>query len=120
MQYCSSSSIFSPVFVGEDEPAEFQVSQDDSMAMAVRHGIQHLSKQMPRLLLAKTLPASHIRVHVAVVTGQEDIHTVLANHHVQQAADVVMVTDPGVGSQPLLVTTQRKHLQQEGMVRVTR
>lgn len=78
--------------------------------MTVRHGAQDLSEQMPRLLLAQTLPASHVRVHVAVVPRQEDVHAVLANHHVQQAADVVVVTNPVVGSQTLQVTTQREHL----------
>lgn len=75
------------------------------MAMAMCHGIQHLSEQKPRLLLVQTLTGAHISVHVAMVTRQEDVHAVLADHHVQQAADVVMVTKPGVGSQPLLVTT---------------
>lgn len=98
------------MFVREDEPAELQVSQDDSVSMTVSHSVQHLSEQMPRLLLAETLPAPHIRVHVTVVTGQEDVHAVLANHHVQQAADVAMVTNPHVGSQPLLVTAQGEHL----------
>ena len=78
--------------------------------MAVCHGVQHLSKQKPRLLLAQTLPAAHVSVHVAMMTGQEDIHTVLADHHVQQATDVIMVTKPGVGSQPFLVPMQREYL----------
>lgn len=109
---CSISDIsnISPVFISEDEPAELQVSHDDSMSVTVLHGVQHLSEQMPRLLLAHALPASHVRVHVAVVTGQEDVHAVLANHHVQQAADVAVVTDPGVSSQTLLVTAQGEHL----------
>lgn len=98
------------MLVGEDEPAELQVSQDDSLLMTVRHGVQHLSEQKLRLLLAETLPASHVRVHVAVVTGQEDVHPVLANHHVLQAADVVVVTDADIGSQAVLVTTERNHL----------
>lgn len=88
----------SPVSVSEDEPAKLQVSEDDSVLMTVRHGVQHLGEKKPRLLLIQTLPAAHVRVHVAVVTRQEDVHTVLANHHIQQAADVVMVTDPIVGS----------------------
>ena len=100
----------SPVFVGEDEPAELQVSQDNAVLVTVRHGVQHLSEQMPRLLLADKFPASHIRVHVTVVSGKEDVHAILTNHYVLQAADVVMVTDAGVSSQPLLLTTQRNHL----------
>lgn len=80
------------------------------MAMAVHHSIQHLSEQKPRLLLTQTLPVAHVCVHVAMVIGQKDIHTVLANHHVLQATDVVVVTNPGIGSQVLLVATQREHL----------
>lgn len=108
-QYCSISNI-SPVLVREDEPAELQVSQNDSVLVTVCYGVQHLSEQVPRLVLAQTLPAAHICVHVAMVTRQEDVHAVPANHHVQQAADVAVVTDAAVGSQPLLVTTQWKHL----------
>lgn len=94
----------SPVSVSEDESAEFQVSQHNSVAMAVLHSVQHLSKQEPRLLLAQALPAADVSVHVAMVTRQEDIHAVLAHHDVQQATDVVVVTEPSVSSQPLLVT----------------
>lgn len=80
------------------------------MLVTVRHGVQHLSEQVPRLVLAQALSIAHVCVHVAVVTGQEDIHAVPANHHVQQAADVAVVTDAAVGSQSLLVTTQGEHL----------
>lgn len=100
----------SPVPVGEDEPAELQVSEDDATLVTVRHSVQHLSEQTLRLLLVQTLPAAHVRVHVAVVSGQEDVHVVLTDHHIRQAADVVMVTDTVVGSQPLLVTTQGERL----------
>lgn len=58
----------SPVSVSEDEPAELQVSQDDSLAVTVCHGVQHLGEQKPRLLLAQTLLAAHIRMHVSMVT----------------------------------------------------
>lgn len=109
MQCCRFSNI-SPVLVSEDKPAELQVSQNDSVLVTVCYGVQHLSEQVPRLILAQTLPAAHICMHVAMVTGQEDIHAVHANHHVQQATDVAVVTDAAVGSQPLLVTMQGKHL----------
>lgn len=80
------------------------------MLMTVHHSFQHLSEQVPRLLLAQSLPASDVRVHVTVVAGQEHIHSVLANHHVQQAADVLMATNPSIGNQTLLVATQGKDL----------
>lgn len=80
------------------------------MLMTVHHGVQHLSEQMSCFLLAETLPAPQVCVHVTMVTGQEDVHAALLDHHVQQGADVVMATDPGIGSQTLLVTTQREHL----------
>ncbi|TNN45137.1 hypothetical protein EYF80_044676 [Liparis tanakae] len=84
------------------EAPQLEVPQHGPVAVAVPHGAQHLGEQKPRLLLAEALPAAHVRVHVAVVTGQEDVHAVPANHHVQQAADVVVVTDASVGGQPLL------------------
>lgn len=99
-----------PVSVGEDKPTELQISQHDSMLMTVPHSIQHLSEQVPRLLLTQTLPASDICMHVTMMARQEDVHSVLANHHVQQSADVLMVTNPSIGNQTLLVTTQGKDL----------
>lgn len=80
------------------------------MLVTVLHSSQHLSKQMPCLFFTQALPASQVRVHVAVVSRQKDVRTVLADHHVLQATDVGMVTNLGVGSQPLLVTTQWKYL----------
>lgn len=88
----------SSVSVDEDKSTELQVSQDDSVAMTVRHGVQHLSKQKPRLLFAQALPVAHVRMHVTIVTRQEGMHTVLANHHVQQTTDVVVMTNSGIGS----------------------
>lgn len=80
------------------------------MVMTVHDSIQHLGEQKPRLLLVKAFPVAHIRVHVTMVTRQEDIHLVLANYNVLQSADVFMFTNPIIGRQPLLVSTQWEHL----------
>lgn len=45
-----------------------------------------------------------------MVTWQEDIHTILTNHHIRRSADVVLATEPCIGSQLLLVTMQREDL----------
>lgn len=42
----------SPVLVNEDKSAQLQISQDDSMEMTVRHGVQHLSEKIPRLVFS--------------------------------------------------------------------
>lgn len=100
----------SPVLVGEDEPAQLEVSQDHAVLVAVRHRGQHLGEQAARLLLAQALPAAQVRVHVAVVTLQEDVDAVGADHHVPQAAEIGVLADAGVGGQPLLVAAQGNHL----------
>lgn len=87
----------SSVLVHKDEPSQLQVSKYDSLVMAVRHRVQHLSKQTPRLFLIQPLPAAHVRVHVAVVIGQEDVQVVLTDHHILQSADVVVFTDAVIG-----------------------
>lgn len=100
----------SPVLVHEDEAAELQVPEHHSMAVAVHDSIQHLREQEPCLLLTQALPVAHVRVHVAVMTSEENVHVIPANHHVEQPADVVVTTDPSVRLQALLVTSQREHL----------
>lgn len=92
-----SSDCILPVLVHKDESSQLQVSQDDPLVMAVRHRVQHLSEQTSRLFLIQPLPATHVRVHVTVVIGQEDVQVVRTNHHVLQGADVVVFADAVVG-----------------------
>lgn len=101
----------SPECISEDKPAELHVSQNDSMLVTVGHSTQHLSEETPRLVFTQLFPASHVHVHVTVVGRQEGIHPILTDHRVQEAADVVMVTDSVIGSQTFLVTPQGKNLE---------
>lgn len=100
-----------PELIGEDESAQLQISENDAVLVAVGHGSQHLSEKTPGLIFTQLFPASHVHVHVAVVSRQEGVRPILPDHHVQEAADAFMATNPVVGSQTFLVATQGKNLE---------
>lgn len=85
------------MFVCEDEPPELQVPQDHAVTVTVRHCAQHLGEETPCLLLVQVLPAANVCVHVTVVMRQEGVDAVLTGNHIQQTADVAVLSDAAVG-----------------------
>lgn len=69
------SSINAPGRVFEDKFAEFEISEHDSLAVAVIHDRDNLAEKFCRFRLFETPSGAHVAVQVTMVTREEGVNT---------------------------------------------
>lgn len=104
----------SPVLVLEDKLSQFEVTEDQSVVVAVRHGRGYLMEQSGGLLLPQLLAGADERVHVAIAPLEEHVGSRLPEQDLQDVVDVPMRAQAKVGRQRLLVAANVKYLQPQG------
>ena len=103
----------SPVLVPEDKLPQFQVPEDQSVVMAMRHGRSYLMEQSGGLFLPKLLAGADERVHVSMAPLEEDVGAGLAQQDLQDLVDVLVSAQGKVARQRLLVASNAKNLKPE-------
>ena len=70
-----------PLTIFEDKLAQFQVAEYNSAVMTVSDAQDHLIEQPTRFLFVELSLASYVLMHVAMVTGKEDVRFLLSEKY---------------------------------------
>lgn len=97
--------IFLPRFIGEDELAELEIPQHNTVLVTSRHSLSRLPEESSRLRFPQSPARSYVGVQVAVVTLQEEITPASGClHHAGHAARRAGALQTKVGLQQCLAT----------------
>lgn len=103
----------SPVVILEDELPQFEVAEDQSVVVAMRHGRGYLIEESGSFVLPQLLAGADEGVHVAIAALKEHVGSGLPEQDLQDLVDVLVLAEGKVGRQRLLVSANFKDLQTE-------
>lgn len=101
----------SPVLILEDKLPQFEVTEDQSVVVAMCHSRGYLIEQSGSFVLPQLLAGADERVHVAIASLEEHIGSSLPEQDLQDLVNVLVLAQSKVGRQRLLVSANVKNLQ---------
>lgn len=108
----------SPVFVLEDKLPQFQVTEDQSVVVAMCHSRGYLIEESGSFFLPQLLACADKRVHVAIASLEEHVRPGFPEQYLQDLVNMLMLAQGEVGCQGLLVSANVKNLESGGKKRV--
>lgn len=104
----------SPVLVFEDELPQFEVTEYQSVVVAMCHSRGYLIEEPGSFVLSQLLAGADKRVHVAIASLKEHVRSRLPEQDFQDLVDVLVLAQGKVGRQRLLVSADVKNLGSQG------
>lgn len=90
---------YSPVFVFEDKLPKFQVTEDQSVIVAMCHSRCYLIEEPGGFVLPQLLAGADKRVHVAIASLEEHVRPSLAEQNLQDLVNVLVLAQGKIGRQ---------------------
>lgn len=106
-----TASVDSPVLAPEDELPQLEVSEHQSVVVAMRHSRGYLIEESGSFVLPQLLAGADKRVHVPIAPLEEHVRSSVPEQDFQDLVDVLVLAQGEVGRQGLLVAADVKHLQ---------
>lgn len=103
----------SPVLILEDKLPQFEVTENQSVVVAMCHSRGYLIEEPGSFVLSQLLAGTDKRVHVAIASLEEHIGPRLPKQNLQDLVNVLVLAKGEVGRQWLLVSAHIENLQSE-------
>lgn len=89
----------SPVLILEDKLPQFEVTEDQSVVVAMCHGRGYLIEEPGSLVLPQLLAGADERVHVSIAPLKEHVGSSLPEQDLQDLVNVLVLAQGEVGRQ---------------------
>lgn len=89
----------SPVLILKDKLPQFEVTEDQSVVVAMRHGRGYLIEESGSFILPQLLAGADERVHVPIASLKEHICSSLTEQDFQDLVNMLVLAQGKVGRQ---------------------
>lgn len=100
----------SPVLILEDKLPQFEVTEDQSVVVAMCHSWGYLIEESGSFVLPQLLAGADERVHVSIASLKEHIGSSFPKQDLQDLVNMLVLAQGKVGRQWLLVPANVKDL----------